>query len=115
MVSGCARGAIHLGATAPCILFCCKACANAGARYRYRIRWMLYHAYQAQRDLAWPLKASARAARPLFDYPRPVVRAESPARAAAAARALFDLVQLTHCRPAFAIDSVTVGDRRVKV
>jgi poly(3-hydroxybutyrate) depolymerase len=76
---------------------------------------MLYHAYQAQRDLAWPLKASAWAARPLFDYALPALRAHSPARTAAAARALFDLVQLTHCRPGFAIDSVTVGDRRVKV
>jgi poly(3-hydroxybutyrate) depolymerase len=76
---------------------------------------MLYHAYQTHRDLVWPIETSARAIGPLFDRAPPALKAHSPARELAAARALLELAQLTHCRPPFAIDAVTVGHRETKV
>jgi polyhydroxyalkanoate depolymerase len=76
---------------------------------------MLYHAYQTHRDLAWPLEASARAAGPFLARVPPALLARPPARELAAARAVIELAQLTHCRPPFGIERLDNGAREVRV
>ncbi len=76
---------------------------------------MLYHAYQAQADLTWPLRTLARAAIPtltdstfgICDHPLP--------RQIAAACELLRLAEVTHRRPDWGIASVGVQGQDVAV
>jgi len=76
---------------------------------------MLYDVYQAQTALAAPLRAMAGAtARRLQDL-QPDGAGRSPLRYLTAACELVSRAHLTHERPPFGVDSVTVGRRRVAV
>jgi poly(3-hydroxybutyrate) depolymerase len=76
---------------------------------------MLYDVYQAQTALAAPLRAMARAtARRLHDL-QPDDTGRSPLRYLTAMCELVARAHLTHERPPFGIDSVTIGRRRVAV
>jgi poly(3-hydroxybutyrate) depolymerase len=74
---------------------------------------MLYLAYQASSDIMVPVRAWANAAMaagakpPFADHP--------VARNLTAAYELIARAGLTHARPPFGIDSVTVGNREVEV
>jgi len=83
---------------------------------------MLYDAYQLHTDLLYPLRAAAASALNLLDDPGAALRStrlrypghDTQARVAAA----FELIaraQLTHTRPSFGIDTVTVDGREVAV
>jgi len=83
---------------------------------------MLYDAYQLHTDLLYPLRAAATSALNLLDDPGAALRSTRlpyPGRdAQARVAAAFELIaraQLTHTRPSFGIDTVTVGDREVAV
>jgi len=69
---------------------------------------MLYQAYQAHTDWLWPLRSSASAAAPWLADTRHGARDWPPVRRAAAWCELISLVQMTHRRPAFGIDEITV-------
>ena len=60
---------------------------------------LLYHAYQAQVDLLWPLRAISRAAVPWLLDPTLGFGGHPPHRQAAAACEVFNLVEVTHRRP----------------
>jgi len=80
---------------------------------------MLYQAYQAQADLAWPLQVLARASKGVLDQIEGLSdaggRAVEPRRRLAAAYEVFSRARLTHQRPAFGISHVRVGQDDVKV
>ncbi len=70
---------------------------------------MLYHSYQAQADLSWPLRQLSQAAVPLLTSPwlAPTPGATWGKKLAAACQ-LFNLSQVTHQRPDWAVDEVMV-------
>ena len=80
---------------------------------------MMYHAYQTQSDVLWPLRAWARAAAPMLmddslgwglgDGGR------EPQRRVAAACEVFNLVEVRHSRPDWGITSVRVCGDEVAV
>ncbi len=70
----------------------------------------LYHTYQAQADLLWPLRFITDAALPLFNEAR-----DGPTRKLSAALEVFSLARLTHRRPDFGIASVAIDGREVGV
>jgi len=76
---------------------------------------MLYQTYQSHADLMWLPRAAARAVVPVLSDLRPDWNEIPPLRRLAAACEVFDLVKLTHSRPPFRIDSVSVGGREVAV
>jgi poly(3-hydroxybutyrate) depolymerase len=80
---------------------------------------MLYHAYQAHADLAWPIQCLARTCLGVLDQLKGLRDAGLTPREAqrrlAAAYEVFSRARLTHQRPAFGIDRVRVGDRDVEV
>jgi len=73
---------------------------------------MLYYAYQAQCDALAPLRLFAETARGLLDHPWslpwPMFGDLPLVRGAAAAMEVFSRTRITHERPAFGIDRVTV-------
>ena len=78
---------------------------------------MLYQTFQAQTDLLWPARTMARIGAELLAWPNPF---ESPAgerarRGAAAACSVFAQTRLTHSRPPYAIDAITVAGREFAV
>ncbi|MGO1079191.1 polyhydroxyalkanoate depolymerase [Inquilinus sp. CA228] len=75
---------------------------------------MLYLAYQIQSDLAAPVRAAARAAEALFG-PAGAIAAPTAARPLAAAWHLMARAGLSHARPSYGIDRVTVGNREAAV
>jgi poly(3-hydroxybutyrate) depolymerase len=76
---------------------------------------LLYHAYQAQTDLLWPLRFLTDAALPVLNEGRDSP-AERPAmRKLLAALEVFSLARLKHHRPDFGLDRVTVDGREVAV
>lgn len=76
---------------------------------------MLYQTYQAQRDLTAPLAAvSALTARGLGALPGPLAQL-APLRWTSAACQLVTGTRLTHTRPCFGIERVTVGRRSVGI
>ncbi len=75
----------------------------------------MYQAYQAQSDLMQPLRALARMAQPLVDGPAGTGGQRAAARQMAAAIKVLELTEITHRRPPWRIDSVTVGGRPVPV
>ncbi len=74
---------------------------------------MIYHAYQTHSDLMWPVRTLSRLSLPFLE-----TRGDGipPAhREAAAACKVLDLAEVTHRRPAWQIESVTVDGEPVPV
>ena len=69
---------------------------------------MLYQAYQLQSDLTSPLRLMAQALSATFWLPG---TESSPLRKLAAACDVLSRMRLTHSRPSYGIDSITVGER----
>ncbi|MBS7544623.1 polyhydroxyalkanoate depolymerase [Ancylobacter oerskovii] len=80
---------------------------------------MIYAAYQAQADLLDPLRTMARLSRRMIEATALPVPASSSGGAALrnvmAALEMFERFGLSHSRPTFGIDRVTVGNREVEV
>ncbi len=76
---------------------------------------MLYHAYQAQSDLMWPLRTSTKASIPVLNQARFGALSLQPARKLAAACEVFALTELTHRRPPFNITRADVAGNDVEV
>jgi poly(3-hydroxybutyrate) depolymerase len=79
---------------------------------------MLYHAYQAHCDALAPLRLFAETARHLLDQawqPWPVVGELPLVRGAVAAMSLFSDTRISHERPAFGIDRVSVDGAEIAV
>jgi len=80
---------------------------------------MLYDTYQAHSDWLWPLRQFSRHALPLLNEPwhdalKPLSQLAS-VRKLGAALGVFNLAEVTHHRPPFGIDSVTVHGQAVAV
>jgi len=75
---------------------------------------MLYQAYQFQDDLAAPQREAARLALSLMSL-NPWGGASETARRMAALFEMISRFELSHERPAFGIEKVTVGNREVEV
>src|SRR5438034_7577747 len=76
---------------------------------------MLYYAYQAQCDALAPVRLFAEAAGGLLDRAWPGVDGLPLLRGTAAALNLFSRSRISHERPAFGIDRVTVDGAEVAV
>lgn len=76
---------------------------------------MIYQAYQAHSDVLWPLRTVAKNALPALHRVRDVPGEDMALRKLAAACEVFVLAALTHERPPFCIDAVTVGTRQIDV
>jgi len=76
---------------------------------------LLYPAYQAHSDLMHPLRAWARASIPSLRDASDGTGENEAMRKISAACEVFALAQLTHVRPSFGLDSVTIGERMVAV
>jgi polyhydroxyalkanoate depolymerase len=76
---------------------------------------MLYQAYQAHSDIMVPVRAWAGTALQAIGQPLAGVIDNAVLRNLTAAYELIARAGLTHARPAFGIDSVTVGNREVAV
>ena len=76
---------------------------------------MLYHAYQAQTDWMWPVRATAKASLPTLRRVVSQGPRQDAARRLAAATEVFNLTEVTHRRPEFGIDRVRVGADDVAV
>ena len=76
----------------------------------------MYHAYQTHSDLMWPLRMAARLTAPMLQDPSfdAFIGVGSPRQIAAACK-LLELTEVTHRRPAWAIDSIVVDDEIVPV
>jgi len=75
---------------------------------------MMYQAYQIQADWMWPARALAKLSIPFMDEAR-TVAARAAGRQLAAACKVLELGEVTHRRPAWGIDGVTVGGEAVAV
>ena len=76
---------------------------------------MMYHAYQTHSDLMWPVRALSRLSLPFLDGhggDGPILRAQ---RRAAAACKVLALAEVTHRRPPWQIEAVTVAGETVPV
>src|SRR5271170_3968569 len=71
---------------------------------------LLYHAYQAQADLLWPLRFITDSALPLLNEAR-----DGPARKLSAALEVFSLARLTHRRRDFGLATVNIDGGEVAV
>ncbi len=82
-----------------------------------RRKWglMLYQTYQAHADLMWLPRTFARLSAPALHLANAGPLSVPGMRGIAAANELFTLAKLSHRRPAFGIDTVTVDGRRVEV
>jgi poly(3-hydroxybutyrate) depolymerase len=78
---------------------------------------MMYHAYETQADAIWPLRALARLVQPALAFAETGFGGITPApqRRLAAACGVLHLAQITHSRPAWNIDCVTVDRQPVAV
>ena len=74
---------------------------------------MMYHAYQTHSDLMWPVRTLSRLSLPFLESQG----AEAPPvhRQAVAACKVLELAAVTHRRPAWQIDTLTVGGEPVPV
>jgi poly(3-hydroxybutyrate) depolymerase len=79
---------------------------------------MMYHAYQTHSDLMWPWRAAARFTAPMLLDPAfgafAYTGMGSPRQIAAACK-LLELAEVTHARPAWAIDSIVVDGETLPV
>src|SRR5882757_4194381 len=91
------------------------SCSPAERSHSHKPR-MMYHAYQAHSDLMWPLRTAARFAAPMLLDPSfaGFGGLGSPRQIAAACK-LLELTEVTHKRPAWAIDSVVVDGETLPV
>jgi poly(3-hydroxybutyrate) depolymerase len=76
---------------------------------------MLYQAYQAHSDIMVPVRSWATAVLRAFGQPLAGVADNAVLRNLSAAYELIARTGLTHARPAFGIDSVTIGNREAAV
>lgn len=76
---------------------------------------MLYHAYQAQCDAFAPVRFFAETARNWLDHARPVIGDYPALRGAAAAMDMLSQAGMSHERPPFGIDRVTVDGAEIPV
>lgn len=76
---------------------------------------LLYHAYQAQADLLWPLRFITDAALPVLNDARDGPAERLGMRKLLAALEVFALARFTHRRPDFGIDTVSVAGNEVRV
>jgi poly(3-hydroxybutyrate) depolymerase len=76
---------------------------------------MLYQAYQAHSDIMVPVRSWATAALRAFGQPLAGIADNAVLRNLSAAYELIARTGLTHARPAFGIDSATIGNREVAV
>jgi poly(3-hydroxybutyrate) depolymerase len=76
---------------------------------------MIYHNFQAFSDIARPVRAIAELAAAALAQPVPGVSRHAFLRAAAALCELIARAGLSHRRPAFGIDAVTIGGREAAV
>src|SRR5262249_23453006 len=76
---------------------------------------MLYQVYKAHGDIMGPGRALARAANVALDRPLNGLPAHGLVRNLSAAYELIARAGLTHERPSFDIDRITVGNREVEV
>ncbi len=75
----------------------------------------MYQAYQSQTDMMWPLRSWARTMAPMFmDGGLSRATAQMSARIGAACKVL-EMAEVTHRRPAWRLDTVTVGDEVLPV
>lgn len=75
----------------------------------------MYHAYQAHSDWMWPVRTLARTAVPMLLDPSLGLGGHPPQRRLAAACEVLRLAEITHRRPDWGIDAVTVGGTPVPV
>jgi poly(3-hydroxybutyrate) depolymerase len=76
---------------------------------------MLYQAYQAHTDVMGPVRTLAGVAAHAIGHPNFVASGHGVVRNLTAAYELIARAGLTHTRPEFGIDRVTVGNREVEV
>ena len=76
---------------------------------------LIYHAYQTHSDLLWPLLIVAKNALPALNRVCDLPDENKALRKLAASCEVFVLAELTHDRPPFGIDSVTVGGKTIEV
>jgi len=76
---------------------------------------MIYQGYQAHADLMWPLRAAAKSALPALHRAGNAPDEDRVLRKLAASCEVFVLAALTHERPPFRLDTVTVGERELVV
>jgi poly(3-hydroxybutyrate) depolymerase len=76
---------------------------------------MIYHNFQSYSDFAGPLRAAANLAAAALMYPPQGTPCNAFVRAIAAICELIARAGLSHRRPAFGIDSVTIGGRLVAI
>ncbi len=76
---------------------------------------MMYQAYQAQSDLMWPLRTMAKLSLPVLQGGPFGIPTRPGSRELAAAYKVLALSEVTHARPPWRIDSVTVAGVPVPV
>ena len=76
---------------------------------------MIYQNFQAYSDIAGPVRAIADMAAAALGHPLPWLSRNSFQRAVAALCQLVARAGVSHCRPAFGIDTVNIRDRPVAV
>lgn len=76
---------------------------------------LMYQAYQTHADMLWPLRTAARFAVPMLQDPTFGMAGRTPNREVAAACKVMELAEVTHKRPPWGIDSVTVDGEPVPV
>ena len=76
---------------------------------------MMYHAYQAQSDLMWPLRTMAKLSMPMLQDSTFGFGGQSLTRQLAAACKVLELAEVTHKRPAWRITSVMTKGEAVPV
>ena len=76
---------------------------------------MMYHAYQTQNDLMWPLRTLAKTAVPMLTDPTLGLSGHATQRQLAAACEVLTLSEVTHQRPPWGMHSVVVHGEHVPV
>ncbi len=82
---------------------------------------MLYHGYQAQADLLWPMRTMARLGAAVLTPPPtmaplwPAALEQPPVRRMAAACEVLAFAQITHRRPPFGLETVEIHGEAVSV
>jgi len=95
---------------------CGSGVRRAGTAYdRWGLWGMLYQAYQAHSDIMVPVRTWAGSALRALGLPLAGALDNAVLRNLTAAYELIARAGLTHARPAFGIDRVTVGNREVAV
>lgn len=76
---------------------------------------LMYQAYQTHADLLWPLRTAAKLAVPMLQDPTFDMARRTPNREVAAACQVMALAEVTHKRPDWGVDSVSVDGEPVPV